>query len=259
MNPMRSVTARLLVALFAGVVLVTACSSTDSHNGAPHWSYHGAEGPEHWGTLSSDFEACAKGTRQAPIDLVHPTMATQGPLVTRYRNSGADVVNNGHSIQADAPAGGDITYNGTTYPLAQMHFHSPSETTFAGNHFPVELHFVNTNRNSKSVVVAAMVRPGAANPAWQPYIDALGLAKGDSKQVNLDWSKLLPTDLTSIRFDGSLTTPPCTEGVHWVVLTTPITMSPSQIAAFTHAYSGNNRPTQPRQARSVVESAAQPG
>ena len=88
------------------------------------------------------------------------------------------------------------TNDGATYPLVQMHFHSPSETTFAGAHFPVELHFVNTDRDGKSVVVAVMVEPGAANPAWQPYIDALGLAKGDSKNVNLDWSKLLPTDRT---------------------------------------------------------------
>jgi carbonic anhydrase len=238
------------------MVAVSACSSSDSHRGAPHWSYHGAEGPERWGSLSSDFEACAKGTRQAPIDVVHPTMATDAPLVARYRPSRAVVVNNGHSLQADTRAGGDITYDDTTYPLVQMHFHSPSETTFNGVHFPVELHFVNTDRAGKSVVIATMVRPGAANPAWQPYIDALGLAKGASKSVDLDWSKLLPTDRRSIQFDGSLTTPPCTEGVRWVVLTTPITMSPSQISAFAHAYSGNNRPTQPRNGRSIVERGA---
>jgi carbonic anhydrase len=256
-------TARLpfAVALLVGVVLASGCSSGSSHasgSHAPHWSYTGTAGPRHWGSLSSDYATCSDGTRQSPIDITNPPVGTAPALVTHYRAGSAEVVNNGHSIQADAKPGSDVSLDGTTYALAQMHFHSPSETTLAGTHAPIELHFVNSNAGGKSVVIAAMVQPGRENVAWRSYVDALGLRKGDSTNIDVDWSKLLPTDLSAIRFMGSLTTPPCTEGLPWLVLTTPITMSPAQIKAFQRAYSGNNRPTQPLNGRTVVDDAAGP-
>jgi carbonic anhydrase len=258
MDAMRAMKAQGIAALLAGALALSACASSSAHSGAAHWGYHGADGPPHWATLESEFAACGNGTRQSPIDIVDAATSAQAPPNVHYRNGRAVVVNNGHSIQADARGGGGITDDATNYPLVQMHFHAPSETTFAGRHAPVELHFVNTDTDGRSVVVAAMVQPGAENPAWQPYVDALGLKKGVSTTIALDWSKLLPSSAGSVRFDGSLTTPPCTEGVRWVVLTTPITMSQSQIDAFTHAYSGNNRPTQPSHGRLVTESAAAP-
>lgn len=249
------------VVLLVSAVLASGCSSGGSHasgSHAPHWSYAGSTGPQHWSSLSSDYATCSEGTRQSPIDITSSPAGTAPPLVMHYRAGSAEVVNNGHSIQADASPGSDLRLHGTTYALVQMHFHSPSETTFAGTHAPIELHFVNSNAAGKSTVIAAMVQPGPENIAWQSFVDALGLRDGHSTKTEIDWSKLLPADLSAIRFTGSLTTPPCTEGLPWLVLTTPITMSRAQIETFERAYSGNNRPTQPLNGRAVVDDAAIP-
>jgi carbonic anhydrase len=118
---------------------------------------------------------------------------------------------------------------------------------------------VNADDDGHLAVVAAMVRPGAENAAWAPFVAALGTAEEDPTGVDLAWSRLLPPAQQATRFEGSLTTPPCTEGVRWLVLDTPITMSPAQIAAFEDAYSGNNRPTQPLHGRRVTEVAGSVG
>lgn len=251
---------RIAVGIISGALLLGGCSSGGSHSpgshGAAHWSYSGAEGPAHWGSLSKEYEACSDGTRQAPINITGPTIGNAPPPVMSYRTGSAKVANNGHSIQADAASGNGLTLDGVRYSLVQIHFHSPSEMTLSGTHAPIELHFVNSTESGRSVVIAALVQPGADNAAWRPYVDALGLAKDKSKDIELDWSRLLPTDLSTIRFDGSLTTPPCTEGLEWLVLKAPIVMSTAQIQAFERAYSRNNRPVQPLNGRTVVEDDA---
>jgi carbonic anhydrase len=258
---MRRIGRGSIVAVVAGLLALAGCSSdgSDAAPGPPHWGYHGAEGPQHWGGLAKDYRTCETGRRQSPIDIVDPTPVATSPFEVRYRDGRAAVVDNGHTIQADASNGGTLTDAGASYELVQMHFHSPSETTIAGAHAPVEVHFVNADDDGNLAVVAAMVRPGAENAAWEPFLDAFETAEKDATGIDLAWSRLLPAAQHASRFDGSLTTPPCTEGVRWLVLDTPIAMSPAQIAAFEDAYSGNNRPTQPLDGRRVTEVAGSVG
>jgi len=156
----------------------------------------------------------------------------------------AEILNNGHTIQANAAAGSSFMVNGSTYALAQAHFHSPSEHTIDGVSAPVEVHFVNKTTDSQLAVLGVMVIQGKENKAWQPLVAALSVKKDAPVKAELDWAAMLPQDKTTFRYAGSLTTPPCSEGVSWMLLKYPVELSAKQIDAFKSAYSGNNRPLQ---------------
>lgn len=228
-------------------------ASTVAASAAPaHWTYEGEEGPAHWGTLDPAYAACADGSAQSPIDVTSPVPTIAPDPVIAYAAGAAKIVNNGHTIEAEAPEGDTVTVDGATYGLKQVHFHSPSEHTVAGASFPAEFHFVNKDASGAITVVGVLVIQGAAdNAAWTPFIAAASTAVGGETEAELDWPALLPLDLTSYRYAGSLTTPPCTEGVHWVLLKTPVELSAAQIAALQKAYDGNARPTQPLDGRQV--------
>ncbi|MFM6965896.1 MAG: carbonic anhydrase family protein, partial [Rhodoluna sp.] len=134
------------------------------------------------------------------------------------------------------------------------HFHAPSEHEINGMHYPVEVHFVNKTADGKLAVVGVFVKRGAENKAWKPFIDSMltATASAEDTKIELDWSAMLPANKTTLRYSGSLTTPPCTEGVKWNIFTSPIEMSAAQINTFTEAYSGNNRPVQDTKGRVVL-------
>lgn len=245
-----------MVVLLAMMVM-TGCAkapselSTTEHT--PHWSYTGESGPAHWGDLAPEYALCANGTAQTPIDIV-PTAneALVNPEV-RYRIGEVSIVNNGHTIQANATAGSAITVNGVEYGLAQMHFHAPSEHMINGQRARAEVHFVHKAADGSLTVIGALVQAGSQeNDAWAPFVAALNTAEGATTTTTLDWAALLPNDLMTYRYRGSLTTPPCTEGVNWMVLQTPVVLSEAQLAAFTAAYNGNARPIQDDANRDVI-------
>jgi len=246
--------AALVLALAACSVSGSSPAPAASTSTAPaHWTYEGAEGPAHWGTLDPAYAACADGSAQSPIDVVSPVPTVAPDPVIAYKAGPTTIVNNGHTIEAEAPGGNTVTIDGASFDLKQAHMHAPSEHEVDGASFPAEFHFVNKDTGGAITVVGVLVTQGAAdNEAWAPFVAAASTQPGGETEAELDWPALLPTDLTSYRYSGSLTTPPCTEGVHWVLLNTPVELSAAQIAALQNAYDGNARPVQSLNGRQVT-------
>ena len=228
-------------------------------DGAAAWSYEGATGPEHWGSLDPSYTACADGSVQSPINIVGATNKAMANPKIAYVKSEVSVVNNGHSVQASAMSGSSISVGRVQSDLLQMHFHSPAENIIAGQRAPVEAHFVHMSADGKLTVIGVRLRVGSQrNAAWQPMVRAVRLAHMQMPSevsvmtTTFNWGAMLPKDLRSYRFAGSLTTPGCTEGVSWIVMKQPVLLSASQIAAFKAAYSANARPRQPINGRPIT-------
>lgn len=264
---------RALVATsLAAAALVLAACSSNSSSGSPsasatpsnddgyqhgaNWSYSGNTGPENWGNLSPEYATCSTGKAQAPIDIPSPTATANTVPTINYHGTSGSVINDGHKIQMNVQdANSSMTLDGKKYVLEQVHYHSPSENTLAGQSFPLEFHFVHAASDGTGAVLAVFITPGSANPAWQPFIDAaqkVQPGENDSLVVPISWGQLATGLSQSLQFDGSLTTPPCGEGVKWVVNPVPVTMSQAQIDALTSVYSGNARPIQPLNGREVT-------
>jgi len=216
------------------------------------WSYSGDTGPANWGSLSPDFAAC-EATSQTPIDIVDPASATSPDPIINYSKGAVEQFNNGHSVEATAAEGNSITVDGAKSALLQMHFHAKSEHTIDGKHSPVEVHFVHKSDDGTLTVIGVMLEEGSAtNAAWSPFVKAIGTPEGTTAKTTYDWPAMLPASLKSVRYSGSLTTPPCSEGVNWLVMDAPVTLSKAQIDSITAVYDHNYRPVQPQNGREVV-------
>ncbi len=235
--------------------LVTACAS--SSESAPEWSYEGETGPAHWSELTPDYALAKEGKRQSPIDIaVAKTVATEvPPIEVLYDPTTLEIFNNGHTVEDDYHDGGHLSIDGHDYALAQFHFHSPSEHTINGEHFPMEMHLVHRDADGKLAVLGVMIAEGQQNELFARVGHYAPTEPGRADHVHgveIDATELLPPSLASYRYSGSLTTPPCSEDVRWLMLKTPIEASKEQIARFRQIYFGNNRPTQPLNGRTVV-------
>lgn len=211
---------------------------------APHWGYADAD---HWGELAAEFATCGTGTEQSPIDLTRAVVAEIDDADLAYQASAATVTDNGHTVQVDFADGGTATVDGHEYALKQFHFHAPSEHTVDGEHSPVEAHFVHADADGALAVIGVMVVEGDANPLFDSILASIP-ATGEHAPLpaELDASELLPPRLMAYRYPGSLTTPPCSEGVTWSVLAEPISWSTDQVTALTSRLAEpNNRPVQP--------------
>jgi carbonic anhydrase len=219
-----------------------------------HWAYQGEEGPQHWGSLSPEFATCESGRAQSPVDLTAPDDVDLADLEFGYGSSTLKIIDNGHTIRADVQPGNTLTIDGTRFELAQFHFHAPSEHTIDGASSPMELHLVHLGPNGAIAVVAVMIVEGARHAALAAVWDNLPAGRDAPAAAPrpVDLNDLLPTNRDDYRYAGSLTTPPCTEGVAWNILVTPIAMSTDQIAAFTARYPADNRPLEPLNGRHVV-------
>jgi carbonic anhydrase len=226
------------------------------------WSYEGETGPSHWGELSAEFATCAAGTRQSPVDLDDSTPQDLPDVVFDYRPSPARILHNGDNVQVEVDPGNRIAVDGDSYELVQFHFHAPSEHTVAGDQADAELHLVHANTIGELAVVGVLIREGAENAAVGPFWEQLPAVPTPARPLDADVAPeaLLPADRNLVRYDGSLTTPPCTEGVRWIVMTEAVEMSPDQLATLTDIIAGNHRPVQPRNDRpiEVDASTAQP-
>ena len=224
-----------------------------------HWGYDGDVGPEHWGALSPDFAACAEGREQSPVDI--PATAPVNPPELRfdYRPSELNIVNNGHSIQVNYEPGSTLEAGGVVYELVQFHVHGLSEHTLNGAHTEMELHLVHKDAAGHIAVVGVMIIEGTYNPAYGSLLTHMPAEEGDPLTVPgtmANASQLLPAEQSYYRYNGSLTTPPCTEGVTWFVLATPVELSTAQIATFRNLYDHNSRPTQPLYDRAFLLAAS---
>jgi carbonic anhydrase len=220
----------------------------------PHWSYEGADGPAAWGRLSAEFAACQTGSQQSPIDLegAVPAVARTAD-VTWGTLSGAKIVHNGHTLQVNAEGAGHLMLEGVRYELLQFHFHHQSEHTLNGKAWPLEVHFVHKAADGRLAVVGVMFEAGAEHPGLTPLWWAAPATAGEAAVgPEIDLASFLPTEGTAFRYEGSLTTPPCSEVVRWTVMQTPIEASPAQLAVFARLFPNNARPVQPLARRYVL-------
>jgi carbonic anhydrase len=247
-----------------GLLALLAVARASATENEVHWGYDMHDGPALWGQLSPAWSTCSSGAAQSPVDL-GGDLAT-GPfngfslalaptvLSVAHQRHVVDALDNGHTIQVSMDVDDTLTLNGQDFELLQYHFHAPSEHTVDGRHFPMEMHFVHESSTSQLVVIAVLIEVGAHNTAfdvlWQNLPDTPG-ERVHLEGVEVDVDDLLPGDLRSWRYLGSLTTPPCTEGVQWIVLQTPITLDKGQIDAFRAIFPHNNRPVQPLHGRNV--------
>ncbi len=243
-----------------GSLLVGSSLLLASGHGATHWGYTGHTGPEYWGMLSHDFFMCQEGKNQSPIDLSFEGMVRTQHLELidfRYKTDAIEVVNNGHSIQVNMEDGSYMEIDDKRFYLKQFHFHSPSENTIEGKSFPLEAHFVHLSNDGEIAVVALLFEEGRMNPTLKKIWSVMPHHAGDSEELELSSNYiriLLPKDKRYYRFSGSLTTPPCSEGVRWFVFKEYAQISDYQIEQFTSAMGvDNNRPVQPLNARKILK------
>lgn len=220
------------------------------------WKYVGSKGPEHWGDLSEDFLSCKVGKNQSPIDIDKTITTSPSKLKTFQRFPALSIVNNGHTVQADFKAGNIMVVDTVMYEMKHVAFHTPSENTIKGKSFPLEAHFLHTDPKGNTAILAVMFEEGVENKALAKLWEQMPKTKVQPKKLSSKVlaSDLTPRDKTYYRYNGSLTTPPCTEGVIWIVMKSPMTASKSQITAFKKVMRhDNNRPLQPLNGRIVLE------
>lgn len=222
---------------------------------APAWSYEGANGPPAWAALDPAYRACASGREQSPIDLSEATRGTIAQLHFAYEQGRFELRDTGRTVEATASRGSDVGVAGTLFRLEQFHYHAPSEHRIGTRGFALELHLVNRTAEGQLLVIGVLVEPGAPNPALDPLVEALPRTAGARTTLaGFDPMALLPERGRGPRYAyrGSLTTPPCTEGVLWNVLATPLQLSDAQITRFTALHRATNRPLQPRNGRALL-------
>ncbi|HUP05540.1 MAG TPA: carbonic anhydrase family protein [Caldimonas sp.] len=242
-------------ALISSLMLASAGSAALAEEGH-HWSYQGATGPAHWAALEHEFESCGIGHEQSPIDIKSAAAKKERlPVIAfAYHHGPLRMIDNGHTVQVNVPPGSSIDVGGHRYELVQFHFHKPSEEAIDGKHADMVAHLVHRDSDGKLAVVAVLLKAGDPNPfvalLWQNLPKNKGV-EVEAKGVDIDPDELLPRDRAYFTFTGSLTTPPCSEGVTWYVLKHPATLSSGEIARFARLYPMNARPVQPLHGRVV--------
>ncbi|MEZ6992657.1 MULTISPECIES: carbonic anhydrase [unclassified Aeromonas] len=220
-----------------------------------HWEYSGEAGPAKWASLTPEYGQCA-GSNQSPVNLSGLVKAELAPLQFHYLAGGRSVTNNGHTVQVDYAPGSTLELDGMHFTLKQFHFHAPSENLIEGKSYPLEGHLVHANDQGELAVVAVMFEPGSANSALGRAWTSLPAKAGEQHQLKeaVSAEQLLPAKRDYYRFSGSLTTPPCSEGVRWLVMKQPVQISQAQIDAFKAVmHHPNNRPVQPLHGRLVLQ------
>lgn len=218
----------------------------------PEWGYIGDIGPAHWGCIHDDYSACGEGRAQSPVDLdLGAAAVADFECVFDYQPTPLAVVNTGKTVQANCAAASHMTAGGKRFKLVQVHFHTPGEHTFSGKTYPMEAHFVHADDNDALAVFGVMFEAGAANPELEKIIAAVyGKAGGNE----LNPSGMLPNKPQVCHYTGSLTTPPCTEGVRWYVAANTMTASEEQLRNLREIMGRNARPIMPLHGRRVVKS-----
>lgn len=248
---------KLLATLISSAVVASSLLAGVHH---AHWGYTGEGDPTHWGDLDPKYAECKLGGSQAPINIsADNTIKTTGlePIKFDYHTTANSVINNGHSVQVNINPGSTITVDGKTFELKQFHFHTPSENQIDGKNFPLEAHFVHAAKDGSLAVVAVMFEDGKDNPVINKIWKKMPHKAGEKAKCGLPASMInamFPKNKEYYRFDGSLTTPPCSEGVRWFVMKNYSEVSAEEVKEFAHTmHHPNNRPVQPINARKVLQ------
>jgi carbonic anhydrase len=217
------------------------------------WSYHGEGGPEHWGHMKSEYALCSNGKRQSPIDIRDQIAVQLDPVQFDYKPTAFRVIDNGHTVQVNVAPGNSIEVMGKRYELQQFHFHRPSEERINGRQFDMVAHLVHKDLEGKLAVVAVLLDRGSAQPVVQQVWNNLPLEKHEelAAKSTIDLNGLLPSERGYFTYMGSITTPPCSEGVLWMVMKNPVSIAPNQIDIFSRLYPMNARPVQAAAGRMI--------
>ena len=216
------------------------------------WDY---EHPEQWGDIAPEYRVCKTGNHQSPINLNSSVKFDLKPVEIHYRDIPLQIINNGQTIEVDNKLENFIVLDGKRFDLAQFHFHHPSEHTIEDKSYPMEIHFVHKDRQGFLAVLAFFLKEGMENKALKPIFDFIPSQKNSEKylgDVKISTSQLLPANLASYRYSGSLTTPPCSENVSWVVFREPLEISPEEFQQFEQIIHFNARPRQDINRRSIL-------
>lgn len=241
--------------LLASTIMLLA-NDTATKTEKIHWGYTGHNSPDKWGSLSEKYRECGTGLNQSPINITHSIHSNLPPLSPSYGSASNYIVDNGHTVQVNMAHGSTVVIDDIIFELKQFHFHAPSENHIDGKAFPLEGHFVNLDKDGNIAVLAIMFEEGEENKELAKFWDTMPTKAGEIHTLELSKiaNALLPEDKHYYRFNGSLTTPPCTEGVRWFVFKETLTISKEQVAKFHEIMQGdNNRPIQPIDARVIVD------
>lgn len=225
-------------------------------HGDIHWDYDGEFGPQNWGKLKPEWSQCAAGRTQSPIDIRDGIKVDLPPIQFDYKTTYFSIVDNGHTVQVNVGEGSTITLVGKRYELVQFHFHKPSEERINGKTYDMVAHLVHKDYDGRLAVVAVLLDQGTEHPLFNTLWAYLPLQKNVESRpdVSIDLARLLPEKRDYYTFMGSLTTPPCSEGVTWLVMKEPLQVSPEQIGIFGHLYRNNARPVQSANNRLIKQS-----
>jgi len=255
MNPHRFCRAVVFASTLSLIGLPVRSTAQEPH--PPHWAYEGKEGPEEWGKLDSSYAACSIGQTQSPINIKDAKKADLPALKFSYQAVLLNIIDNGHTIQVNYAPGSTLTVGKKLYTLKQFHFHHPSEEHVNGKDFPLVAHLVHADAEGHLAVVAVLFEQGSANSLIDTLWKNIPSEKEkpqDIPSVSIQVQDLLSRQRGYFTYAGSLTTPPCSEGVSWYVLNGYATVSPQQVAAFAKIYPRNARPIQPTNSRVILES-----
>lgn len=263
------------VSIAAAIIIIASCTQNvqnlapaDHHTAqtdlSAHWGYGSDDGPNRWALLSPSYSTCGKGRRQSPIDIgdIYENdnqlwSGDYGSLDVNivHNEHVLDIVDNGHTIQIDGDEASFLKLNGMSFHLKQVHFHTPSEHTIDGRRYPMEMHLVHQNDSGKFAVLAVLFKEGRNNSNYDFIIENLPYKPGEKRHienVSIDIDALLPKKAYAYSYSGSLTTPPCLEGVYWLVAVQHVQLSSDQLNEFKRRLHQNNRPTQPLNKRKVT-------
>lgn len=220
------------------------------------WSYDGATGPASWGTLRPEYALCAQGQRQSPIDLHGGLPVDLEPVRFDYRPSRFGVLDTGRTLQVGVASGNHIDFGGRRFELRRVRFHHPAEHQIDGRRFALSAHLEHEDAEGRQVVVAVLFDPGPVQPVLQALWSHIPLEpqQEQAARINVDFAGLLPADRRYYTYMGSATTPPCREGVQWVVMRNPVTLAPEQLEVFARLYPMNARPLQAAAGRRILQS-----
>jgi carbonic anhydrase len=244
-------------AIIGCVLALAAAAAAQEQHPAHPWDYGKLHGPSHWGESEPGFAQCSNGHHQSPIDIRNPQKADLPPIQFHYKPSTLDIIDNGHTIMINYGPGSFIFVGGKKYELKQFHFHRPSEEKINGKAYEMTVHLVHADQQGKLAVVAILLQNGEDNPLVHELWNDLPKANDKEEHfsnIQIDVARLLPANRGYYTFDGSLTTPPCSEGVMWYVLKHPVTVTAAEIEQFSKLYRDNARPTQLLYGRVVLES-----
>jgi carbonic anhydrase len=233
-----------------------SCTRSDEHGShdKPHFAYEGEHGPSHWGDLSNDWALAKTGRQQSPIGINGAVTGSEAKLNLSYHSTPVHIVNNGHAVQVNYQDGSTLSIADDEYSLKQFHFHTPSEHTIDTKQSPMEAHLVHANAQGQLCVLGVMINEGAENPFLAKFWGKIPTHQGPvhrHNDISVNVADFLPSNLSTFRYSGSLTTPPCSEGVRWLLLETPVTASRAQIEKLQHITGKNARPVQSLNGRKI--------